>query len=273
METLAWKEKREEAIKLSQSISEKISIENASKAHTGKQSSKNDNVASGNEVQVILTNHLQKNNDDQHSVENTSEGINQGASGENMNDMDEEIHEEEEMDGNLEKSQRRSTTGIEEVRNSSSISTNMRPFNQVVANTGAYHESAEGKNEWRVQGANRDRWKKVSDQRRKENAGELKASSRPAKCYVGKCASSSTVQGIKKHVEDIVLKETKQRVDCVVMELKKEGYEAGWSKSFVVTVPVFIKPLILIERFWPTGLVVRNFFEKKRKNEENRSSS
>jgi len=103
--------------------------------------------------------------------------------------------------------------------------------------------------------------------------GELKASSRPAKCYVGKCASSSTVQGIKKHVEDIVLKETKQRVDCVVMELKKEGYEAGWSKSFVVTVPVFIKPLILIERFWPTGLVVRNFFEKKRKNEENRSSS
>ena len=76
---------------------------------------------------------------------------------------------------------------------------------------------------------------------------------------------NTSVEGMKKYVEGIVLKETGKRVDCVVAELKKEGVMAGWSKSYVVTVPVFVKPLILIRKFWPPGLLIRNFFDKRRR--------
>ena len=69
--------------------------------------------------------------------------------------------------------------------------------------------------------------------------------------------------GLKTYIENIVEKSLSEKVDCLVVELKKEGVSEGWSKSYQVTVPTKIRPLIMLEKHWPRGIIVRNFFEKR----------
>lgn len=108
-------------------------------------------------------------------------------------------------------------------------------------------------------------WTEVVSSRHqgRRNVPELKASGRGVKCYIGKCSRNSSVASIKAYVENIVRKELNQEVECMVTELKKAEAEVGWSKSYQVMIPAHIKPLIMVERHWPKGIIVRHFFEKR----------
>lgn len=60
----------------------------------------------------------------------------------------------------------------------------------------------------------------------------------------------------------MVTRELKQRVHCVVVELKKEGVEEGWSRSFQVLMPNYIKPLGLLEKNCLSGIMEREMRKK-----------
>jgi len=112
--------------------------------------------------------------------------------------------------------------------------------------------------------------KKIYNRQSTANVGP-RPSGRSAKCYVGRCDRKTTASEIKTYIEKMVRNEIDEKVDCLVVELKREGVSEGWSRSFQVTVPTNIKPLIMIEKYWPKGIIVRNFFEK-RKQEKKRES-